>query len=402
MRRQLLKSCLTLIAMLGVVYILFRSIQVWQPDFEAMKVERLKKAQVGTGPVNIALAWTPDEYNSGFLEGVETAVSFLNQSGGILGRPVQATLFSGPDAQVARSIAASTKFPVVIGHETSGGAIPASVTYNRCGILFIAPFSTHPDLTVHEFSLLLRSVPDDREQVLTLATQGALQGVKKIAVLSVRSAYGQSLRSRVEEYAEDHGIRVSYSKSYSGKTADFREVAYEVKGQNVDAIFICDFVPRAAHLIRQLREQQIMVPIIGADGLDDCKTLWDIVGPAAAGTFVVSVYDSIGDEAGARQVESPYEDRFIRKFKARYKKQPDVYAASGFDAVMLYAQGVVKSKTTDPLVVCSVLKFGGASEGLTGPYSFDKAGNVVGKKLIMKTLVDGKFRRFKQEGVLVK
>lgn len=402
MGRDFLRAVLTVVITVCAVYILARVVQAWQPGFDALKAERLHHAQSEKGPVMIAIAWIPSDYNRGFLQGVETAVTMLNRSGGILGRPVKTKLFSGPDARTARAIAASTKYSVVIGHETSGGAIPASVTYNRCGILYIAPFATHPNLTIHGFNLVLRSVPDDREMVLTLAAQGALQGVKKLAVLSVRSAYGQSLRTRVEQYAEENGIQVSFSTSYAESKADFRALAYELKGHNVDAIFIADSVPRAAYLIRQLREQSINVPVLGTDGLDDCKTLWSVAGSGSAGTYVISVYDPPGTYEGARSAESTYEERFIRDYKGRYKMLPDVWAASGFDAVMLYAQGAQKSKTTDPLVICSMLKYGGPSEGLTGPYSFDKDGNAVGKKLLMKMMVTGEFRLFKQEGELIR
>lgn len=402
MGRDFLRAILTVVVTLLAAYVLVRVIQAWQPNFGHLKADRLRQAQSDKGPVNIALAWVPNDYNSGFLRGVETAVTMLNHDGGILGRPVRTKLFSGPDVQAAREIAASTQYSVVIGHETSGGALPASVTYNRAGILYIAPFATHPDLTIHGFDLVLRSVPDDREMVLTLAAQGALQGVKRLAVLSVRSAYGRSLRIRVEQYAEDNGIHVGYSTSYSESKADFRQVAYELKGQNVDAIFIGDSVPRAAFLIHQLRAQDINVPILGTDGLDDCKTLWSVAGSGSAGTFVISVYDPPGEYEGARAAVSTYEERFVREYKLQYRMLPDVWAASGFDAVMLYAQGAKKSKTTDPLVICSMLKFGGPSEGLMGSYSFDKDGNAVGKKLIMKMMVSGEFRPFKQEGELLK
>ena len=398
MRRELFKTILLVLLIVGTLYILGRVLQGWQPDFEDLRARRVARAQEGKGDVVIALAWVENDYNGGFIKGAAIAVDVLNSRGGILGRKVKTRLYVQPVDVAARMIAENVEHAVVIGHETSGDAIPASITYQKSGLLFIAPYSTHPDLTVHEFNRVFRSVPDDRAMVLKLAEQGALQGATNLAVLCVRSAYGTSLRSRIEEYAEDNGIRVAEAFSYAPNQADFREVAYQLRGYQVDAIFVGDYVPRAAYLIKQLREQGIDVPILGCDGLDDPASLWDIAGKASDRTFVVSVYDPPADISTTNSAISGYERVFLDELASRDGIDPDVFAASAYDAIMLYAQAAEKAKTTDPLVVASTLKYGGPWEGLTGDYQFDGNGNVVGKKLIIKVMKDGEFTPFNQKG----
>jgi len=396
--RELLKSLKIVLLIVLVFYAVGRVMQGWQPDFDDLQQRRFAAAKSSEGPIDIALSWVENDYNSGFLEGTSLAVDTLNGRGGILGRKVKTRLYGQGAEEASRAIALNTQHPVIIGHETSSEAIPASITYQRSGLLFIAPYATHPDLTVHEFNLVFRSVPDDRAMVLKLAELGALQGAKGLAVLCVRNAYGTSLRQRIEEYSEDNGVKVVEALSYSEQQADFREVAYQIRGYTVDGIFVGDYVPRVAHLIKQLRAQGITVPILGCDGLDDHVSLWEIAGKSSDDTFVVSVYDPPGDISPSNTMISAYEREFLDGFAEAGNGDPDVFAASAYDAVMLYAQAAEKAQTTDPLVVASMLKYGGPWEGLTGKYSFDAQGNVVGKKLIIKGMSGGEFRPMRAEG----
>ncbi len=398
MLRNLSRHILLAVVVVVASYVLGRVTQRWKPDFIALSEERSKYAQAGKGPVEIAVAWRINDYNGSFLDGAELAAEVIKQRGGILGRPVKLRFFGSRSSVAARDIAQSTHIPVVIGHETSGEAIPASITYQKAGLLFIAPTATHPDLTAHDFNMVFRSVPDDRDMIHALAREGGLQGVNRMAVLCVRSAYGNSLRMRMEQYAGDNGIMVVGALSYSPLRADFREISYNLRGKSVDAVFVGDSTPRAAYLIKQLREQNIQIPVLGCDGLDDYAGIAKIVGNKATNTYVVSVYHPPETGVVARTEISRYEKTFLDAYLKKTKTSPDVYAAVAYDAIMLYAQVVEKANTTDPVVVASMLKYGGSWNSLRGLCSFDEYGNLVEKKLVIKEWSKDGFRAVKSKG----
>jgi branched-chain amino acid transport system substrate-binding protein len=87
--------------------------------------------------------------------GAEMALADLNAAGGVLGQPTR--LIKVDDYCVSeQAVAAANKLvadrvDVVIGHQCSGAAIPASEVYAEAGILMITPNATNPLVTGQGF-----------------------------------------------------------------------------------------------------------------------------------------------------------------------------------------------------------------------------------------------------------
>jgi branched-chain amino acid transport system substrate-binding protein len=83
--------------------------------------------------------------------GSAKAVEDLNARGGVLGQTVTMMLvddYCDPE----QAVAAANKLmaeavPLVVGHQCSGAAIPASEVYEKAGIILISPAATNPRLT---------------------------------------------------------------------------------------------------------------------------------------------------------------------------------------------------------------------------------------------------------------
>lgn len=378
----------------GITLLLWGAFRIFQqspPDFETLHAERFAVGRANKGDIWIAIAWEVDEYNKTFLDGVRTAINKINSEGGILGRKLRYHVFGGNAHSAAREIIADPRFLAVIGHETSGMAIPASITYQSGGILFIAPFATHPDLTAGGADLVIRSVPDDADMVRSIANEIAAQNMTNAAVVSVRNHYGMSLARLFNEAAIENGIQITYIGSYNSNQFDFRELAYQIKQHPFDCIVLADALPRAAYLIMQLREQHINVPVFGGDGLDS-SLLWEIAGRGAENTYVASSYatpagDSFEDRLNG--AASEMDKSMLEAFGP--SSLPDTYAASGYEAVMLYHQAVEATGIAIPIVVASTLKYAGPWQALNGLMTFDESGNVRGKPVMLKVVRDGRF-----------
>ncbi len=123
------------------------------------------------------------------------------------------------------------------------------------------------------------------------------------------------------------------------------------------------------------------MPLGGPDGWDSP----DLVGVVGADnlnkTYFTNHY-SIEDE-------SPKVVEFVEKYKAKYNKDPDAFAALGYDAVLLLAQAIQDAGEADPIKIQQALEKVTGFEGVTGTMDIDQQHNPV-KGVVIIESIDGK------------
>jgi branched-chain amino acid transport system substrate-binding protein len=80
---------------------------------------------------------------------------------------------------------------------------------------------------------------------------------------------------------------------------------------------------------------------------------------------------------------------FVKKYKNRYNKTPDLYAANGYDAVYLIKVAIEKGGYNGEMIKDELYKINNY-HGANGTISFDKNGDVI-MPLAFKEMQNGKF-----------
>ena len=83
-----------------------------------------------------------------------------------------------------------------------------------------------------------------------------------------------------------------------------------------------------------------------------------------------SMYFEMYDPASA----TPENQAFVRKFRDRFGRQPDAWAAQGYDALHLLARAARNSGSANPLDLAYALRFMSPWEGAQWPLSFRRPG----------------------------
>jgi branched-chain amino acid transport system substrate-binding protein len=107
-----------------------------------------------------------------------------------------------------------------------------------------------------------------------------------------------------------------------------------------------------------------------------------MAGSAADGVVVVSHYSN--------HDTNPEMAGFVKRYSVRFNAE-DQNAASGYDAMSILAQAIEKSRSFNPIVVSATLKAHKQWRGLAGLYDFAHYGDVVGHKLYIEEVKNGKF-----------
>jgi branched-chain amino acid transport system substrate-binding protein len=255
----------------------------------------------------------------------------------------------------------------VVGPYNSGVAIPASRAYNDAGAL-IATVATNPKVTQQGYKGVFRVNASDTQLGSKMALYAAKElKAKTVAVIDDRTAFGQGLAEEFKKQAKASGLALAGHEYTTDKAVDFTAILTKLKAKNVEAIFFGGYAPQAAPMARQMKQLGINAKLLGGDTI--CTAEMGKLGGDAVGENVLcSQGGAILDKAAAGP-------QFKAAFKKRYNREPDVYAATYYDAAMMYANAMQKVNSTDPAKVGPAIS-AGAYKGVMGTYAFDAKGDM--------------------------
>jgi ABC-type branched-subunit amino acid transport system substrate-binding protein len=336
------------------------------PAFAADEVVRIGVM----GPLSGANAFAGKDNENG----VRLAVEELNAKKlQLAGKTLRFELVSEDDqgdpragVVVAQKFAdAGVKF--VMGPYNSGVAIPASRVLNDAGAL-MSTVGTNPKITQSGYKGVFRIVASDTQAGAGMASYAASQlKLKRVGVIDDRTAFGQGIAAEFARRAKALGIEVAGHEFTTDKASDFAAILTTLKSRRVDAIFFGGYAPQAAPMARQMRALGLQAKLLGGDTL--CSPEMAKLGGDAVGENVLCA------QSGAILEKLAGGPAFQARYKARFQRAPDVYAAPFYDQTMFLAQAIQAAKSTRPAAVNAALR-SGSYQGVAGGYAYDAAGNL--------------------------
>jgi len=348
----------------------------------ALAQEQIVKIGV-TGPLSGANAFAGKDNENG----VRLALEDLNaQKIKVAGKTLRFELQSEDDAgdpkqgvTVAQKLAdGGVKF--VLGPYNSGVAIPASRVYNEAGAL-MSTVGTNPKITQGGYKTVFRTVASDAQVGGSMASYAAKElKVKNVGVIDDRTAFGSGIAAEFKRQAQAAGIKVAGHEFTNDKASDFSAILTSLRAKKVDAIFFGGYAPQAAPMARQMAALGLKVPLLGGDTL--CSPEMAKLGGPAVGENVRCA------QAGAIIAKQPGGPAFLDKYKARFKREPDVYAPSFYDQTMFIAQAMKTANSVDPAAVAQQLRTLSYA-GVVGTYGYDDKGNLKKTAVTVYTFKNG-------------
>jgi branched-chain amino acid transport system substrate-binding protein len=336
-----------------------------------------------TGPLSGANAFAgKDDEN-----GVRLAVEELNaQKIKVSGKAVRFELVSEDDqgdpkagVNVAQKLVdAGVRF--VLGPYNSGVAIPASRVYSEAGAL-MSTVGTNPKITQGGYGTVFRIVASDTQVGGSMADYAAKElKIKNVGVIDDRTAFGQGIADEFTRRAKAAGMNVVGREFTRDTATDFSSILTSLKAKRVDAIFYGGYAPQGAPMARQMKQFGMTAKLLGGDTL--CSPEMAKLGGDAVGDNVRCA------QAGAIVAKQAAGPAFIARYKARFKRDPDVYAPSFYDQTMFIAQAMKNANSVDPAKVNAALH-SMTYQGVVGSYAYDKAGNLKQTTVTVYTFKNG-------------
>ncbi|WP_426116883.1 branched-chain amino acid ABC transporter substrate-binding protein [Massilia sp. PWRC2] len=344
----------------------------------------LQAIKIGlSGPLSGANAFAGKDNENGVRLAIEELHSRLFK---VAGKQVRFELLSEDDQGDPKAgVAVAQKFAdagvgVVLGPYNSGVALPAARVYNDAGIM-MSTVGTNPKITQSGYQLVFRIVASDAQVGAQVASYAARTlKLKTIGVIDDRTAFGQGIAAEFSRQAKAAGVTIAGQEFTTDKASDFTAILTRLKAKGVDAIFFGGYAPQAAPMARQMKSLGLRAKLLGGDTL--CSPEMAKLGGDAVADNVLCA------QAGAVLDKQKTGPAFQARYQARFKHNPDVYAAAFYDQTMFIAAAMAATNSVDPSVLGSALR-SMTHAGVVGSYGYDASGNLKASTVTMYTFKNG-------------
>lgn len=270
----------------------------------------------------------------------------------------------------------------IIGPTATGVAKAAIPIITEGEMPTILGASTGDGLTLAEdgsvLEYLFRVCFEDSFQGLAAGQYASETLAAESAVIITDQAldYSLGLADSFTQRFEENGGSIVKTQSYTSGDTDFSAILTTLLGQDFDILYIPGYYTETGLIIKQAREMGMMQPIIGGDGYHS-KTLIDLAGAENATDIYFTTHFYEGND-------DPKTQQFIEDFSEKFGKQPDSFAALGYDASNLLLDAIERAGSTDRQSIIQAIGETQGFEGITGTFSFDEAHNPVKPALMLK------------------
>lgn len=342
---------------------------------------------------NLELTGTNATFGNSAKNGIQMAIDEINEKGGIFHRKLELVTADNrsdtADAVIAMQKLVDEKVGAIIGPMTSSGIIAASKINGDAKIMAITPSASNPAVTVDRATGLVR--PYIFRATFIDSFQGRLMadfairdlGTKRAIVLVDNSnEYSKGLADYFTLRFNQLGGVVVKREAYLQRDTDFRSILTSIKAEKPDVIFIPGYYQEVGMIIKQARDMQITVPLIGGDGWDSPK-LAEIAGANNLGNTYFSTHYSAEDPT--KSVTS-----FVQRYEKKYGETPDSFALLSYDAVYMIKEAIEKANIMDSEKIANAMQSLKAFSGASGDITIDSDHNVIAPGVIMTFNAQGK------------
>lgn len=263
-----------------------------------------------------------------FQQAIQLAMDEANAKGGIHGsKVVVAERDDAGDKGQAINLSSQAidrdKALLVLGPTATADSLPVAPVFNEKKTPFIPFAGSDAILKAGPWTLKFRQAPDVDGPVLARYMLDKTP-VRKVALVFDRTNEALiEFKNTFRDPFKAGGGAIAAEEAVVSADTNFLPLATKLKSLDVDAVYLSVYAEQAGNIATQLRKAGVpeKVRIIGSLAIVSPKFL-NAAGKSAEGVIAISDY--------VPGMDRPLNKAFDAAWRARYKSEPDSYAATGY------------------------------------------------------------------------
>jgi branched-chain amino acid transport system substrate-binding protein len=306
--------------------------------------------------------------------GVELAVESINSKGGVNGRPLKLIKKddqSNPERAVAETrTLIGEKVHAIVGSGTAGTcyAMEPVIKEAKMPTYCLSGAPAPPNNTTMFFGL-----PPLEAFAAAQFPWMKSKNYDGLAVLHSTDATGKLISEQLPKLADKASIKVTGIEQFDLTAQDVSAQLTKLRGTNPKVLYIGNTGGGpTATVLRGLRDIGWDIPVVLTWSNATDAFLKTVAPVAAKETYIggtqLYVASSLPDSAANKAAYMDY----IKLYGSKYSDKPDMYSASGFDAVGMLAKSIAATNGQGEAVRDYMLNGLGTYAGVTGSIKFSK------------------------------
>lgn len=253
----------------------------------------------------------------------------------------------------------------VIGGVTTDEALAMIAAADREEKVLLSPSASSPRLTGISRNFF-RVYPSDFREGTKMGNFAAQTlGIESAVIVAAESPFARGIQDIFKTEFERYGGEVPAVVEYPPDTEDFEPIVAQALEHRPVAIYVADYARNTARLVQALRAHDFGGKILVTSAFAAPEVMGE-VGPAAEDVLVTQT---------AMPPDDPAVAAFTQAFVAKHDHPPSIWAAHGYDALMVLVEAMREGGTRPNDLwkgMRSIRNFHGAS----GVIQFDERGDV--------------------------
>jgi len=338
-------------------------------------------------------------YGLNTLKGLNMAIEELNKEG-VLGRQVELVEEDNAGQKdqainITNKLISQDKVVAIIGDPTTGITRVAGTIANSKKTVIMSAGSTGTDVVEIGPYVFRDTLLDTIAAPATMKYVIEEKGWKNVALItSKNNDYSVSLSKIFSDAIVANGGQVVIEEFIQDKDTDFSGQITKIRAANPDVIVFSGYYTEGALIMKKAREVGLKAVMVGGDGLQG-DDLMKIGGADVEG--------SISYAGFSPEQPTPNTEKFINAYKAKYNDElPDLFAAQGYDALMLIAKAIKDADSAEPEKFKDTLAQTKNYDGVSGSITFQENREPIKSPVYLLEVKDGKFALLKKVPVEIK
>lgn len=326
-------------------------------------------------------------YGVAVRNAVQLAFKEINESGGVLGKQIEATYMDdkadSTEAANAYNKLVSDGVKAIVGPVTSGVTAGVAALAAEDNMLILTPTATADTVTEGYASVFRTCFRDSYQGEMVAKFAAENLKVKKVAVLYASSdAYSAGLRDAFVGAAQTYGLELVAEESTSAMDAvEFTTQLTNIQAKGAEMIFVPFYYDTVGpYIVPQARSIGFTGVMMGTDGWDGTIGTMQADKSLYNNTYFTNHYA----QDDPSEVVQNYVTNFTKEYGTEYL---NAFAALGYDAAYMLKDAIEKAGTDDTAAIVQAMT-GMNFSGVTGSFTLDETGTPA-KSVAIIELKDG-------------
>lgn len=303
---------------------------------------------------------------------LEMVVDEINKNGGIDGRQLEAVIYDS-EGDPTKAVLAANK---LISKDGVLAVIGPSLTPTTLAIVPILEKAKTPliscaagiKITEPVKPYVFKTAQSDVLAVKTVYQYMKGKGIKKVGILSVENAFGESGKEQLIKQAPEFGIDIVQSETFGAQDTDMTPQLTKIRSAKPDAIICWGTNPGPAVVAKNVKQMNIDIPLYQSHGVASPKFI-ELAGDAANGVLLPTGKILVAQQLPENDAQKQVLLKYIGEFEKLYNMPVSGFGGYAYDGMHILAKGLQGSEGNREKIREGIEKVSGFT-GVTGTFNF--------------------------------